>query len=138
MTRSELKKLAELRIREAKALFGLRLYHGAYYLCGYSLECGIKSFIAGQFKRNHIPDKNLVKDFYTHDLEKLMRLAIAQRTQFDVDCKANKNLNINWGVVNGWSETVRYNLGITKPMAQDMINACESKDGILTWIKGKW
>jgi hypothetical protein len=43
-TRQELKKLANLRLKEAEALFDAQLYEGAAYLCGYAVEMALSSF----------------------------------------------------------------------------------------------
>ena len=33
------------RLREARALLGVRCWSGAYYLAGYAIECGLKACI---------------------------------------------------------------------------------------------
>ena len=40
MNRADLKQLAQLRLREAKALLDGGHAPGAYYLAGYAVECG--------------------------------------------------------------------------------------------------
>ena len=67
ITRSELKKLVERRLRDAHVLINGRRYESAYYIAGYAVECAIKACIAKQFKRNTIPDRRLVNETYKHD-----------------------------------------------------------------------
>ena len=43
MDRKVLQSLSLLRIREAEALLSAQYFSGAYYLAGYSVECGIKA-----------------------------------------------------------------------------------------------
>ncbi len=46
MNKSDLEKIVDIRIKEAKVLFDAECYEGAYYLAGYALECAIKACIA--------------------------------------------------------------------------------------------
>jgi hypothetical protein len=73
--RSDLQALSRIRATEAKALLGLGLFDGAYYLAGYAVECALKACIAKGTRRFEFPDKRRVDSSYTHDLELLMRLA---------------------------------------------------------------
>jgi hypothetical protein len=73
--RATFQRLAQLRIDEAKILFGQRQPSGTYYLAGYAIECALKAIIAKQFRADEIPDKSLVNRVYTHDLPELLRLA---------------------------------------------------------------
>ena len=75
MNRNELRELALIRLKEAKSLLDSRNYEGAYYLCGYAVECGLKACIAKKTNRHDFPDKNTVNESYTHELSKLLRLA---------------------------------------------------------------
>jgi HEPN domain-containing protein len=66
--RTFLQELAQLRLNEAKLLFRGKQWAGAYYIAGYAIECALKARLAGQFRQNEIPDRNLVNRIYTHDL----------------------------------------------------------------------
>ena len=39
MNRNDFQQLAEDHLRHAKALLDAELYSGAYYICGYEVEC---------------------------------------------------------------------------------------------------
>jgi len=43
MNRVDLQQLAELRLKESKALFAAGFPEGAYYLAGYAVECALKA-----------------------------------------------------------------------------------------------
>lgn len=67
------RRLSDLRLRERKALFGQRLYSGAYYLAGYSVECALKACICKNMRRAEFPpDRKSLDNIYTHDLDKLI------------------------------------------------------------------
>lgn len=71
MNRSDFKKLAVLRLKEAKVLLDNKCYEGAYYLAGYAVECALKACIAKNTKRFEFPPKpKFVQDLYQHDLTK--------------------------------------------------------------------
>jgi HEPN domain-containing protein len=66
MNRADLQRLSRLRIQEARSLFKLKHYSGAYYLAGYSVECALKACLARDTPRFDFPDKELVLKSYTH------------------------------------------------------------------------
>ena len=91
-----------------------------------------------QVREHDFPDKRMVLDAYTHDLEKLVKVA-GLSPEFDTACRANLDLNLNWAVVKDWKAASRYEVGITAAQAKDLLSACTSrKNGVLTWIKSKW
>ena len=75
MNRADFQQLAELRLKEAKALLAAEFPDGAYYLAGYAIESGLKACIAKRTQQYDFPDKKLVIDSHTHDLGKLLGLA---------------------------------------------------------------
>lgn len=138
LNRNELKKLSNIRIKEAKALITSGNYNGAYYLAGYSVECAIKACIAKKTRRYEFPSKELANKVWTHNLDELIKLA-ELRLEFDKDIKANKSLELNWAVVKDWSESTRYQPNISDKMTLDYYSACTArKNGILSWIKKRW
>lgn len=108
LNRIDLQKVSQLRRGDARALLNARRYAAAYYLVGYSVECALKACIAKQIKRHDFPDKKIVIDAHTHDLEKLVRLAGLVR-DLEKDLKRNPAFAINWTVTKGLvgNKTVR-------------------------------
>lgn len=75
MNRLDLQNLALTRLEEVEVLLKNHKYSGAYYLSGYVIECALKACIAKQTQEFDFPDKKTVMDSYTHDLEKLIKVA---------------------------------------------------------------
>ncbi len=137
MNRADLQDLARLRIREAQALLAVGEWSGAYYLAGYSVECGLKASIARQFKRFEWPDKALVIKSYTHDLPALLGLAGLERP-LNAEMSADRVFRTNWLIVKDWTEGARYVVW-SRAQASDLIGAVTDRShGVLGWIKRHW
>ena len=138
MNRSDLKKLALTRLREAKVLLLNGEYSGAYYLAGYVVECGLKACIAKQTKRFDFPDRKTVVDSYTHDLSVLVRVAGLQPS-LDLEIQRDQQgFGRCWSVVKEWTEQHRYRI-IDQKTAEDMIEAIsDAKHGVLKWLRHHW
>ncbi|HKU18704.1 MAG TPA: hypothetical protein VJP80_05520 [Candidatus Saccharimonadales bacterium] len=138
LNRTTLHKLSAMRIVDAQVLLKNKRYCGAYYLAGYAVECSLKARIAQNTRRYDFPDKQLAFDSYTHDLDKLIRLA-GLNVSLERDMKSDGILATYWSVVKDWSEEdrySRYNQGETKRAATDLIRAItDSTHGILQWIE---
>ena len=138
MNRSELQKIAELRVGDAKVLLDAGRYEAAYYLAGYAIECALKACIAKQIKEFDFPDKKVVTDSYAHDLTKLLRLS-SVGLLFEAELKRNQAIDTNWGVVKDWSEETRYQTSVAEKVARDMFAAVtDPQNGVLTWLKNHW
>jgi len=137
MHRSEFQSIAKLRVREARVLLESGYSAGAYYLIGYAIECALKSCIARQIRRCEFPDRKLVNETYTHDLEKLVRIA-GLAPEFERERAANPALDLNWAITKDWSESARYDDGISESQARDLLLACVGRNGVLPWVKKRW
>ena len=138
MNRGGFQQISEIRRRDAATLLKARQYSGAYYLTGYAVECALKACVAKQVRRYDFPDRKLANEVFTHDLEKLMSLA-GLAPELKKEMETNKHLELNWAVVTDWSESSRYEIGITEAQARDLYSACTArKDGVLNWIKRRW
>lgn len=138
MNRSDLRRLAKLRIQEVKILLDHGCFEGAYYLAGYAIECGLKACIARQTKRFDFPDLELVRASYTHKLRDLIKVAGLQ-TDFQKEIKSNKSFETNWAVVKDWSEKGRYRTRISEAEAGDLYSAIMNrKNGVFLWLKKRW
>jgi HEPN domain-containing protein len=139
MNRSDFHKLSEIRIKEAKVLLDLKLYEGAYYLCGYAVECALKACIAKRTQVHDFPPKpQVVRDYYQHDLESLAKLAglesdLKRRQQSMVQFKASWELTVEW------SEEKRYETHINEKSAKALYRAITNpRNGVLVWLKKYW
>jgi HEPN domain-containing protein len=137
MNRDYLKKIALIRRKEAQVLLKNRNYDGAYYLSGYIVECGLKACIAKRTERYDFPDKKRVNESYTHELEKLVKVAGLMPT-LEQEIKNDSIFDVYWSVVKDWSEDSRYQ-DHTRNKAYDIYSAITNrKHGVLRWIKQHW
>lgn len=136
MNRRDLKNLALTRLREVEVLLKNRQYSGAYYLSGYVIECALKACIAKQTRKFDFPDKKIALDSYTHDLEKLVKVA-----KLDTQLKSLLNdpdFASRWSVVKDWSEESRYQKH-NRQEAIDIYSAItDPNHGVLQWLTQHW
>jgi HEPN domain-containing protein len=143
MNRIDFQEIAELRLRESKALLAAGFPDGAYYLAGYAVECALKACIAKRTREYDFPDKKLVDKSYTHDVDRLLEAA-GLSDLLKNDLAKNEELQLDWETVRDWSEQSRYELFKGDPVgglveAQLLIDAVESeKGGVLRWIRQSW
>jgi hypothetical protein len=137
VNRSDFQLLAETRVREAKALIDAGLFDGAYYLCGYAVECGLKACIANATQAGEFPDKTKVNKSYTHELDTLLGVA-GLRTTLDTASASNPAIELNWKIAVDWNEEARY-LRHTDAEARELYEAVtDPATGVLTWLKAHW
>lgn len=137
MNRKVFQELTRIRVQEAHILLEADQFPGAYYLIGYAVECALKACVSKQVKRYDFPDKKIINDAHTHELEKLVGIA-GLATDFKQDRQKDGNLEANWAVVKDWKESFRYDLGITRQQAFYLFSACTGRNGVLQWIKRRW
>src|SRR5690606_19203770 len=125
MDRVTFQRVSNLRVREARVLLRAGCPSGAYYLIGYAVECALKACVSKQFKKHDLPEKRLVNDVYTHNLEQLVKIS-GLAPAFEDARRQNPELDLNWTVVKEWAESRRYKLGTTEAEAKDILLACTS------------
>jgi HEPN domain-containing protein len=138
MNRGDIQKLTLERLKDAQAMLQKHRYSGAYYLCGYVIECALKACIAKQTQQfDFPPERKVIEAIYTHDLTKLINSA-GLEVLFREDRGKNKELERNWGAVKDWRETSRYE-EYDQKKAQDIYQAItDEKYGVLQWVKQHW
>jgi len=138
MNRDDLQRIARLRVKEAKVLLENGYFSGAYYLLGYAIECALKACIAKQIKRYDFPDRKLINDSYSHELEKLLGVSgLKEKLQDEI--RNNPNLEVNWAIVKDWSVESRYSTDISETAARDFYSAVTAREnGVLSWLKKWW
>jgi len=135
--RKDLQALSNVRLKEAKALLGLGLWDGAYYLSGYGVECALKACIAKQTERHEFPDKKKALQSYSHDLRSLAQVA-GPGDGFSERSRREPDFGQNWETAQAWTEESRYQRHSQKS-AQDMFKAATHRIyGVIPWIRTRW
>jgi hypothetical protein len=137
MNRNDLRRLARIRLREARALLEAKCFAGAYYLSGYAVECGLKACIAKATKRSEFPDLDRVKASYTHNLVALVKLAGIE-PMLQAEAAADRDFRLNWAIAKDWTEQSRYAEN-TEKQARDLNRAMAARQhGVMRWIRPPW
>lgn len=137
LTKSDLEKLALMRLEDAIFLLHANRCSSAYYLAGYSLELALKACIAKLVQPNTIPDKAFVNAIYVHKLDSLLGLS-GLRPTFDACARANPQLAAHWAIANNWSEESRYSLWDPFAAASLIQAIHEPSYGVFPWVKKHW
>lgn len=138
MNRTDLQLLAEARLADALVLMGTSRWAAAYYLLGYAIECGLKACAVRQFRQDEVPDKTIVNDFYTHRLDRLLGIS-GVKAALESRAGQDAAFQINWNTVRDWSETSRYDHGISEAKTRDMhIAVADPTSGVLPWLRTQW
>ncbi|MEV7799417.1 HEPN domain-containing protein [Microbacterium foliorum] len=137
MHRREWQRMSRARLSEAQSLLSASQWSGAYYLAGYAVEFGLKAVLARQFQSATIPNKKLVFDIHTHNLDALVKLA-GLKQALDAEVQTNPSMELNWSVVKDWSEVSRYSEW-TALEAADLVDAVGNRtSGVMKWVKRQW
>lgn len=138
MNRRDFQELARVRLAEAKVLLDNGLYDGAYYLCGYVVECALKACICRQFRLHDFPpEPRVVADMYTHDFVRLVgRAGLAQMLQTEL--QTDPTFQAYWNTVSLWSERSRYERQ-PADSAEELYKAVADRQrGVLKWLRRHW
>jgi HEPN domain-containing protein len=134
LTKRRLVELAEGKLSDAKFLLGSHRASNAYYLAGYAVELLLKAVVSSRFLADTIPSRELVRDIFTHDLNKLLNLADLRRNLADKQ-DADPQFRGRWEIVLRWEETSRYEVW-SEEQAAELIEAIdEPQHGVLQWLK---
>ncbi len=134
VTKTDLQKLAEMRIREATILLKAGEFDGAYYIAGYAVECALKACILKRLSDYWPEDKKFIDKCYTHNLNDLLQLA-----DLENDLKAAAAVAVKWLDVKDWNEQVRYEIGKPERDSKLFYEAItHPTDGVLQWLKARW
>lgn len=130
ISRGDLRRLAQARLRDAEVLFASGRHDGAAYLCGYAIELVLKARICRQLKWAGFPETRRefegFQSFRTHNLDVLLRLT-------GLEAKVKSAHVAEWSIVATWEPEVRYRPvgSITRQDARDMIDATRHLLGVV-------
>jgi hypothetical protein len=138
VNRSDFQELVELHLQHTQALLDAKLYSGAYYMCGYVVECALKACICKRTNQfDFFPRPEVVRNAYTHESAPLIRAA-GLTEEIATERRNDRQLDVNWKLVVDWSEGDRYELH-REHEAVDLYHAVADPDhGVLACIKRYW
>jgi HEPN domain-containing protein len=125
IARSDLRNIAQARLRDAEVLLEARRYDGAVYLCGYSVEIALKARMCRTLGWPEFPETSRDFEGYqslrTHRLDVLLHFSGAE-------ARIKGRLMTEWAMVVMWEPDVRYRRIGTASAADagDMIRAARS------------
>ena len=112
-------------------------WDGAYYLCGYAVECALKACIARRVRQHDFPDRDLAGQSNSHNLAQLVRVA-GLEYQLQVALGGNPDLAANWGIVRDWTERSRYERRREQEARALYVATADRRNGVLRWIRRSW
>lgn len=139
LTRSNLKKISESRLREAGILIKHKRYSAAVYMAGYAVELKLKLKICEVcgFKRGYPKFENEFNAYRNTSSQAFFRLDITRLRQLKIHDLNNllkysgKQLDIfnhfstEWSVIKNWSPQQRYSTRvIRKATADEFLKCC--------------
>jgi len=102
---SDIKHIAIARLEDAVTLFNAQRYDGAYYLCGYAIELGLKYRICKTLKWNDYPltsnEFKKYSSFKTHEVDILLNLSGREKI-------IKSKFLVEWSFVRNWNPEYRY------------------------------
>jgi hypothetical protein len=105
--KTDLEKLAQVRLDDAVLLLQANRSSSAYYLSGYAVELALKACVAKLMQANVIPDKAFVNAIYTHRFDTLLSAA-GLLPQFQQDTRADPQFGAYWAIASKWTEESRH------------------------------
>ena len=140
MNRQDWQQIAEEKLLAAGVLLAASQWPAAYYLAGYSVECGLKSCILKRLASSPeviFQKKTYSEKCWTHDVAALVDLA-GLKPDLDAALVAEPALEVNWTIASQWQEETRYQTK-TQAEAQALYNAInEPNHGVMKWIRARW
>jgi hypothetical protein len=148
----EIKEIAWKRLEEAKVLHRNKLFDGAFYLAGYSVELMLKAKICENWgitnlfnfdekdfgSKKYNENISIIRRFVgTHSLTILLIIS-GLKLKFDNEKANNKILlKANSLIIEKWSEQVRYlpNGNSNPNEVKNLIDLLKHKKGLLKWIE---
>jgi hypothetical protein len=120
ISREELQNLCVDRLEDARILYEAGRYDGAFYLCGYIIELGLKRKICETLGWEGFPNSKKefenMGSFRTHNLEVLLHLS-------GIKNQVKEYFFSEWSVVTFWDPEIRYSRIQTEERARSMLLA---------------
>lgn len=135
--RDEFQRTAVTKCDDAQLLFANGRFSSAYYLFGYTVEMALKARIARRFLADSLPEKRLVIETYSHDVERLLYLAHLGE-EFQAALRAEPRLEGAWRTVLEWTPDSRY-IDVGQARCTSLRDAVVHSDyGVFQWLRARW
>lgn len=135
--RGDLQQLSRAKLEDALILARAGRYSNAYYLAGYAVELALKTCISRQFLAETIPDPELARRVFDHDLGKLVTLA-GLSSALKEKVATDRNFAANWSTVTEWKVESRYEVADRYSCAVLLDAIQDHKSGVLAWLSQYW
>lgn len=126
LTPNQLKELSRVRLADAKVLYNAGHCDGAFYICGYAVEMGLKYKICKTLDWDEYPvsgkDAKKHQSFKTHKFEDLLHYSGAE--------KQKNSFIAEWSIVMKWDSEIRYSS--VKQTPEDVKVMIEATETILS------
>ncbi len=125
ISRSDLRKRAIAKLKDADILYQNNRYDGAVYLSGYVMELLLKARTCRTLNWSDFPESNRefenYKSFKTHNLDILLKLS-------GIESKIKNFHFVDWSNVNQWNPEMRYSAigSVTQLQAKDMLSSIKN------------
>ncbi len=122
-------------MRDAEALATLGSWRNAYILAGHAVEFALKGRTMRHLGLHRWPTRREEPEFYTHDIEKLARLAGLLALLDDAIGRADP-VGSMWMIVQDFDIKLRYPDGrpFSARHGRQMVQAASGPQGIVRWI----
>lgn len=137
LTKTDLEKLAQVRLEDSLFLLQAGRSSSAYYIAGYAVELALKACISKLIQPNIIPEKAFVNAIYTHRLDNLLSIA-GLLPEFNADAKADADFAAYWAIASKWTEDSRYEFWDPMSAATLLQAIHEPNHGVFQWVKKHW
>ena len=137
LTKSNLERLAQVRLDDGILLLQNNRSSSAYYIAGYAVELALKACISKLIQPNTIPGKTFINAIYTHKLDSLIAIA-GLRPSFDADVRTDAQFAAYWAIANNWSEESRYEFWDPVSAATLLQAISDQHHGVFRWVKQHW
>jgi hypothetical protein len=138
---ADLRRMAEERIKDARALIRGKRWEFAYYVAGYSIECALKSCVLARMIYTAKSFEEKPPNYREHNFGKLVEhagLTDELNARLKLSAASGDVFRSNWATVIQWKETSRYE-SKTEAEARGLFAAIVDKpDGVLRWLKNYW
>ena len=132
LLRSDLIRLHEQWLDDARTLLRAGRYPAAYHAGGIALECALKARIARSTQAEEFPDKRLAQEAWEHDLRKLLAVGDLVRLM-DASPSA---VQTNWTAVKDWKIESRYTHTVNPATVVAFLAALDDPTGgVITWLR---